>query len=49
MELLGGIGGHDVSMLCVPPGLFDRGLLQPDLSDMGALVVTGVRSDVAGR
>ena len=49
-ELLGGIVMmcDDVSSLCVPPRLFDRGLLQPALSDMGALVVTCVHFDVSG-
>ena len=47
-ELLCGIGGYDVLSMCVPPGLFDRGLLQPALSDMGTLVVAGVRFDVSG-
>ena len=30
-------GGDDVSSLCVSPGLFDRALSQPALSDVGML------------
>ena len=41
--------GDDVSSLCISPGLFDWVLSQPALSDMGILVVTGVRFDVSGQ
>ena len=37
-RLLCVFGGDDVSSLCVPPGLFDRALSQPALSDLGILV-----------
>ena len=47
-ELLCGVGGYDMSSICAHPGLFDRSLLPPALSDMGTLVVAGVRSDVCG-
>ena len=39
----------DVSSCCVSPGIFDRALSQPALSDMGILVVAGVRFDVSGQ
>ena len=42
-------GGDDVSLLCVSPGLFDRALSQPALSDMGILVVACVHFDVSGQ
>ena len=38
-----------VIVLCPPPGLFDRALSQPALSDLGILVVTGVQFDVSGQ
>ena len=46
--LFGVLSGDTVSHLCVPPGLFDRALSQPALSDPGILVATGVHFDVFG-
>ena len=48
-DLLCGMGGHGVSSLCVPPGLSSRDLLQPSLSDTGALNVAGVCFEVSGK
>ena len=47
-DLLCGMGGDDMSSLCVPPGLSSRDLSQLSLSDTGVLDVTGVRFDVSG-
>ena len=44
-ELLCGIGGYDVSSIWDHPGLFDRRLLPPALTDMGTL---DVHFDVSG-
>ena len=49
ITLLCVLGGNAVSSLCVRPGLFDRSLSQPALSDLGILVVTGVHFDVFGQ
>ena len=48
-RLLCVFGGDDMSSLCVPPGLFDRALSQLTLSELGILVVAGVRHDVSGQ
>ena len=47
-DILCGVGGDDVSWLCVPPRLFYRDLLQQSLSDSGVLGVARVHFDVSG-
>ena len=47
-ELVCGVGGYDVSSIRAYPGLFEWGLLQLALFDMGTLDVTCVRFDVSG-
>ena len=46
-ELLCVFGGDYMSSRCVSPGLFDRVLSHPALSDLGILVGTGVHFDVS--